>query len=577
MIKTRLIEQVPSSKKYIALTVLAQWLKTVANIVMIFILSNLLAQILDGKAFDFKGLLPYLGAIAAVMLVRYLCGYASSQTAFFASSEVKKVLRQKMYKKLTRMGASYSEKVSTSEVIQVFVEGVDQLELYFGKYLPQFFFAMLAPITLFAVLVFVSWKASVVLLICVPLIPLSIVAVQKIAKRLLSKYWGVYTNLGDTFLENIQGLTTLKVYQADERKNVEMNEKAEEFRRITMRGLLESIRYNSTDTRLNEMNEKTDELNSLQKKLKKIEGHNISITDISIIFFSITMLLVAICLYQKGTIGFDGLIVSTVAMMSSFGPVAALSNLAGNLTHTLASGERVLSILDESPVVEENTNGDDIIFEAMECKNVGFAYDKEQILENFNMEIPKNKIIAINGPSGSGKSTALKLMMRFWDVNSGEIDMSGENIKNIKTSSLRNNQSLVSQETQLFNDTIENNIKIADYNATREEVEIAAKKASIHDFIITLPKGYDTNVGELGDLLSDGEKQRIGLARAFLCNSPMIMLDEPTSNLDSLNEGNILKSINEAKHGKSIVLVSHRKSTAKIADEAYTVYRGRLS
>lgn len=289
------------------------------------------------------------------------------------------------------------------------------------------------------------------------------------------------------------------------------------------------------------------------------------------------MLLVAICLYQKGTIGFDGLIVSTVAMMSSFGPVAALSNLAGNLTHTLASGERVLSILDESPVVEENTNGDDIIFEAMECKNVGFAYDKEQILENFNMEIPKNKIIAINGPSGSGKSTALKLMMRFWDVNSGEIDMSGENIKNIKTSSLRNNQSLVSQETQLFNDTIENNIKIADYNATREEVEIAAKKASIHDFIITLPKGYDTNVGELGDLLSDGEKQRIGLARAFLCNSPMIMLDEPTSNLDSLNEGNILKSINEAKHGKSIVLVSHRKSTAKIADEAYTVYRGRLS
>lgn len=244
MIKTRLIEQVPSSKKYIALTVLAQWLKTVANIVMIFILSNLLAQILDGKAFDFKRLLPYLGALAAVMFVRYLCGYASSQTSFFASSEVKKVLRQKMYKKLTRMGASYSEKVSTSEVLQVFVEGVDQLELYFGKYLPQFFFAMLAPITLFAVLVFVSWKASVVLLICVPLIPLSIVAVQKIAKRLLSKYWGVYTNLGDTFLENIQGLTTLKVYQADERKNVEMNEKS---RRI-QKNYYESS-YNATQFR----------------------------------------------------------------------------------------------------------------------------------------------------------------------------------------------------------------------------------------------------------------------------------------------------------------------------------------
>ena len=217
----------------------------------------------------------------------------------------------------------------------------------------------------------------------------------------------------------------------------------------------------------------------------------------------------------------------------------------------------------------------------LEVKDVKKSYGSDagytQVLKGVTTSVEKGEMCVIQGTSGSGKSTALKLMMRFWDVNSGEIDMSGENIKNIKTSSLRKNQSLVSQETQLFNDTIENNIKIADYNATREEVEIAAKKASIHDFIMTLPKGYDTNVGEHGDLLSDGEKQRIGLARAFLCNSPMIMLDEPTSNLDSLNEGNILKSINEAKHGKSIVLVSHRKSTAKIADEAYTVYRGRLS
>ena len=289
------------------------------------------------------------------------------------------------------------------------------------------------------------------------------------------------------------------------------------------------------------------------------------------------MLLSGIALYQKGSIGIDGLIVCTVSMMSSFGPVAALSSLAGNLTHTLASGERVLSLLDEAPAVAENTDGKEVKFDGMECKNVGFSYDDEAILENFNMTIPRNRIISVTGPSGSGKSTALKLMMRFWDVKSGEIKMSDVNVKDIKTSSLRSNQSLVSQETQLFNDTIENNIKIADYSATRQQVEQAAEKASIHDFIMTLPKGYDTNVGELGDLLSDGEKQRIGLARAFLSSADMIMLDEPTSNLDSLNEGNVLRAIEQSKQGKSIVLVSHRKSTAKIADEAYTVYRGRIS
>ena len=345
----------------------------------------------------------------------------------------------------------------------------------------------------------------------------------------------------------------------------------------SMRGLLESIRYNSTDKRLEEMDKKTDELNSLQDRLKRIEGHTGAVTDITIIFFSAAMLLTGIALCQKGIIGFDGMIVATVSMMSSFGPVAALSGLAGNLTHTLAAGERVLGILDETPVVEENRDGKTVAFDGMENEDVGFSYGDEKILDGFNMTVEPDKIISITGPSGSGKSTALKLMMRFWDVQRGSIKMSGEDIRDIKTSCLRSNQSLVSQETQLFNDSIEANIRIADYGATHERVVEAAKKASIHDFIMTLPNGYDTNVGELGDLLSDGEKQRIGLARAFLSDAPMIMLDEPTSNLDSLNEGNILCSINEAKKGRSIVLVSHRKSTSRIADRAYTVYRGRLS
>ena len=481
------------------------------------------------------GLAIKTGCICIIIfaVLRGFLHYGEQACNHYIAFKLLALIRDKVFKSLRRLTPAKLEGKDKGNLISLITSDIELLEVFYAHTISPICIAFLTSLVM---LIFIGRYSSWLMLVALA----AYITVGIIIPLVSSKF---NKNIGMTYRENSGALSG---YVLD-----------------SMRGLLESIRYNSTDTRLNEMNEKTDELNSL--------------TDISIIFFSITMLLVAICLYQKGTIGFDGLIVSTVAMMSSFGPVAALSNLAGNLTHTLASGERVLSILDEIPVVEENTNGDDIIFDGMECKNVGFAYDKEQILDNFNMEIPKNKIIAINGPSGSGKSTALKLMMRFWDVNSGEIDMSGENIKNIKTSSLRNNQSLVSQETQLFNDTIENNIKIADYNATREEVEIAAKKASIHDFIMTLPKGYDTNVGELGDLLSDGEKQRIGLARAFLCNSPMIMLDEPTSNLDSLNEGNILKSINEAKHGKSIVLVSHRKSTAKIADEAYTVYRGRLS
>ncbi len=485
--------------------------------------------------------------IIVFAVLRGFLHYGEQACNHYIAFKLLALIRDKVFKSLRRLAPAKLEGKDKGNLISLITSDIELLEVFYAHTISPVCIAFLTSLIMLAFIGRYSlWLALVAFL--------AYVTVGVVIPLLSSKF---NKNIGMTYRENSGALSG---YVLD-----------------SMRGLLESIRYNATNVRLDNMNQKTDELNSLQKRLKKIEGHNVSITDVAIIFFSITMLLVGICLYQNGTIGFDGLIVSTVAMMSSFGPVAALSSLAGNLTHTLASGERVLSILDETPVVEENENGKEIKFNGMECRNVGFAYDEEQILDNFSMTIPKNKIIAINGPSGSGKSTALKLMMRFWDVQNGEIDMSEENIKNIKTSSLRSNQSLVSQETQLFNDTVENNIKIADYNATRKEVEAAAKKASVHDFIMTLPKGYDTNVGELGDLLSDGEKQRIGLARAFLCNSSMIMLDEPTSNLDSLNEGNILKSIEEAKQGKSIVLVSHRKSTTKIADEAYTVYRGRLS
>lgn len=457
------------------------------------------------------------------------------------------IIRDKVFKALRRLSPAKLEGKDKGNLISLITSDIELLEVFYAHTISP---TCIAILTSLVMLIFIGRYSVILSLIAL----LGYITVGCVIPMLSSK---VNKNIGMTYRERSGALSS--------------------FVLDSMRGLLETLRYSAADKRLEETDKRTDELNSIQKKLKTIEGHTGSVTDITIIFFSLAMLLSGIALYQKGSIGIDGLIVCTVSMMSSFGPVAALSSLAGNLTHTLASGERVLSLLDEAPAVAENTDGKEVKFDGMECKNVGFSYDDEAILENFNMTIPRNRIISVTGPSGSGKSTALKLMMRFWDVKSGEIKMSDVNVKDIKTSSLRSNQSLVSQETQLFNDTIENNIKIADYSATRQQVEQAAEKASIHDFIMTLPKGYDTNVGELGDLLSDGEKQRIGLARAFLSSADMIMLDEPTSNLDSLNEGNVLRAIEQSKQGKSIVLVSHRKSTAKIADEAYTVYRGRIS
>lgn len=345
----------------------------------------------------------------------------------------------------------------------------------------------------------------------------------------------------------------------------------------SLRGIRESIQYNATKKRLEDINNLTEKLDEKQKKLKDYEGSIKAVTDGTILIFSLLMLFVSIYLNSKNIINFEGVLISTISMMSSFGPVTALSNLANNLFHTLASGNRVLDILEEEPVVYEIINKKDISFEGLKCENVNFSYDKEEILKDVSLDIPKNKIVGIQGKSGSGKSTLLKLLMRFWDVNGGEIKISNENIKNINTSSLRDMESYVTQSTYLFNDTIKNNIKIAKENATMEEIIEASKKASLHEFIEKLPKGYETNVGELGDSLSGGEKQRIGIARAFLHNGPLILLDEPTSNLDSLNEGIILKSLKEECKDKTVVLVSHRKSTMNITDILYKMKEGRFS
>lgn len=544
MIKTRLIEQVPSSKKYIALTVLAQWLKTVANIVMIFILSNLLAQILDGKAFDFKRLLPYLGAIAAVMLVRYLCGYASSQTAFFASSEVKKVLRQKMYKKLTRMGASYSEKVSTSEVLQVFVEGVDQLELYFGKYLPQFFFAMLAPITLFAVLVFVSWKASLVLLICVPLIPLSIVAVQKIAKRLLSKYWGVYTNLGDTFLENIQGLTTLKVYQADERKNVEMNEKAEEFRRITMKVL-------------------TMQLNS------------VSVMDIVAYAGSAVGVVIAIIQVKNGTITLPQAFLIIMLAADFFLPLRLLGSFFHVAMNGMAASDKLFKLLDtkedeHGAEIPENLDGD------IEIKDLSFSYDGEKtVLNDISATFKKHELISIVGESGCGKSTLASLFCGTTKGYIGSITIGGVEIKDIDEKTLMNNITAVNFNSYIFAGTVRENMLIADKSASDEKMIEALKMVNLWSFL-SEQDGLDTKLNQQGSNFSGGQRQRLAIARALLHNTPIYVFDEVTSNIDAESENDIMAVIHNMAKIKTVILISHRLENVVGSDKILLLDKGKI-
>ena len=345
----------------------------------------------------------------------------------------------------------------------------------------------------------------------------------------------------------------------------------------SLRGIDETIQYGQGKKRKAQISEKSIELGKMQKDLNCMEAMQRAVTDLVILCCSFGMFFLMYHLYQAGNVTFDAMLLATIAMMGSFGPVTALSSLSNNLNQTLASGERVLSLLEEEPMVEESEGEADISFESASVEDVTFAYDEEVILKDCNINMKQGKVIGICGKSGCGKSTLLKLLMRFWDVNKGNIKISEENVKEIPTKTLRNTQSYVTQETELFHDSIANNIAIGKPGAAREEIIKAAQKASIHDMIMSLPNGYDTEVGELGDTLSGGEKQRIGIARAFLHDSPMLLLDEPTSNLDSLNEGIILKSLKEESKGRTVVLVSHRESTMGIADDVYHMDAGRVS
>ena len=544
MIKTRLINQVPSSKKYIALTVFAQWLKACANIVMMFIFSDLIGKILDGKVINFTSVLSSVFGILFVMVFRYLCGFFSSKTSFYASSEVKKVLRQKMYKKLTRIGASYKERVSTSEVIQVFVEGIDQLELYFGKYLPQFFFAMLAPLTLFIVLSFVSLKASVILLFCVPLIPISIVAVQKIAKKLLSKYWGIYTNLGDTFLENIQGLTTLKVYQADERKNIEMNAKAEEFRKITMKVL-------------------TMQLNS------------VSVMDIIAYGGSAIGVVVAIFQVKNGLITLPEAFLIIMLAAEFFLPLRLLGSFFHVAMNGMAASDKLFNILD-MPEEERGSKEPSSFEKSIIIDNLSFSYDGDKtVLNGISTVINNNSLVSIVGESGCGKSTLAGLLCGTTKGYNGSITIDGVEIKDIDETVILQNITSVNFNSYIFAGTVKDNLVIADKNASEEKMIDALKAVNLWSFLAE-NDGLETKLNQQGSNFSGGQRQRLAIARALMHNTPIYIFDEVTSNIDAESENDIMAVIHNMAKNKTIILISHRLKNVKPSDKIILLDEGKI-
>lgn len=457
------------------------------------------------------------------------------------------VIRNKVFTALRRLSPAKLEGRDKGNLISIITSDIELLEVFYAHTISPIAIASLTSLVL---VIFIGFYHPFLALIAI----LAYLSVGVVIPSLASK-WGVSTGLD---FRNKFG---------------EMNT----FILDSLRGLEEIIQYDIGSQRLDSIDKKTLDLACIQKKLKHYEALTKVVTEGAVLIFSGLMLLAGLYLYQSQKLGFDGVVISTIAMMSSFGPVLALSSLSGNLRHTLASGDRVLDLFEELPQVEDNLDGRLVNFTSAEISNVSFGYNSEVIIKDYSLNIKKNSIIGLHGKSGSGKSTLLKLLMRFWDVDQGKILISNTNIKDIQTSSLRDNQAYVTQDTHMFNDTIANNIAIGKKDASIDEIISAAKKASIHNFITKLPDGYNSQVGELGDQLSCGERQRIGIARVFLRNAPLILLDEPTSNLDSLNEAIILKSLKEHSKNKTMVLVSHRKSTMNIADVVYSTDSERLS
>ena len=542
MIDKRLIRMVPESKKYVAGNVLMQWISLAANVVLMMSITRFFASLyaknVTGKDFA----VFYVIAVMAVT-VRFFCAIGASGMGFLSSKKVKKTLREAIYTKLLKLGAAYKEQIRTSEIVQVAVEGVDQLETYFGAYLPQFFYAMLAPLTLFLVLLRVNVPSAVVLFVCVPLIPAAIAAVQTWAKKLLSKYWGQYTALGDTFLENLQGLTTLKIYQADAFKNKEMNEESEKFRKITMKVL-------------------TMQLNSIT--IMDIIAYGGAALGV---FFSVTQ-------YQNGGVDLAGALLVILLSADFFIPMRQLGSFFHIAMNGMAASDKIFRFLElpEAPKkAAEFPKNAEIV-----CENLRFSYEADrEILKGIDLRIPRETFVAIAGESGCGKSTVASILMGRNRGYKGAIQIGDIELSDISESSLMQNITYISHNSYLFQGTVRENLLMGNPDATEDEMWAVLEQTNLAAFLRN-EEGLDTKLAEKASNLSGGQCQRLALARALLHDSPVYIFDEATSNIDVESENDIMEQILLLAKKKSVLLISHRLANITKADVIYAMEQGEV-
>ena len=542
MLNKRLIAAVGESKKYIAANVVLQWLALVANIAMMGAIAALLQGLYAGE--DLSSTLLRTAVVAAAALaVRYGCSVASARMSYLSSKMVKRTLREKIYQKLLRLGASYKEQVNTSQVVQVAVEGVDQLETYFGAYLPQFFYAMLAPLTLFGVLAFINLPSAAVLLVCVPLIPVTIAVVQRWAKKLLAKYWGQYTALGDTFLENLQGLTTTKIYQADGFKHQEMNQQSEHFRRITMKVL-------------------TMQLNS------------IAIMDLIAYGGAALGAILAVTQFRAGRVDLAGCIMILLLAADFFLPMRLLGSYFHIAMNGMAASDKIFRLLD-LPEPEQKTQC--VPQDPSICmEQVGFSYQPgREVLHAVDMEFPQGSFTALVGESGCGKSTIAGILMGRNKHYAGQVLVGDVPLDQLSEQSLNQNITYISHQSYLFKGTVRENLLLAAPQAEETALWQVLEQVRLADFLRS-GQGLDTPVAEQGSNLSGGQRQRLALARALLHDSPVYLFDEATSNIDVESENDIMALIHALAKKKTVILISHRLVNAAGADRIYVMEKGRV-
>lgn len=544
MIKSWLIKLVGKTKQYIAGNVIANWIGLLANIVVVYSIANLLQLVYDKTYTRGDEITTLIYAVLAI-IVRIICSMVSANMSFRASDEVKRILRERIYEKLCRLGLQYTDKIGTSEAVQIAGEGVDQLEIYFGSYLPQLFYSLLAPVTLFIVFLTISVKAAVVLIICVPLIPVAIMGVQAIAKRLLKQYWGVYADLGGTFLDNVQGLTTLKIYEADKERHEAMNRQSEKFRQITM-------------------------------KVLYMQLNSITVMDIIAYGGAAAGIILSVLEYRSGNITLAGAIIIILLAADFFIPLRQLGSFFHVAMNGMAASDKMKSLFDIEEGAAKNVEfpkGE----AALTLANVDFSYDgKREILRDISMEIQPKNFVCLVGESGCGKSTIASLITGVKEGYEGHIRYGTAELKNISEKSIMEYVTLVNHNAYLFKGTVRDNLKMANDKATDEQMIKALKTANIYEFLQN-ENGLDTRISEQGQNLSGGQRQRIAIARALLHDTPFYIFDEATSNIDMESEEMIMKTIHKLAGQKTVLLISHRLANVVNADKIYVISQGMVA